>query len=82
MHQITQGRLDQVFVLGIGEGRCLVQKHNGGIFKQGPGESYPLLFTSGEKGAVHANLGPQPIRQPFDNLPAARRGSGLHHLVD
>ena len=73
--QLGNGLLDEVLVLRVNAGGCLVQNDDGRVFQDGPGDGDALLLAAGQALARLARRGVVALGQFADKL-LALGGSG------
>ena len=66
--------LDPRLVLGVGEGRGLVEHHDGGVLQYGAGNHEALHLAAREVRAIRTHDRVYPLRQLRQNVVALRRG--------
>ena len=79
--QLGDGVLDEMLVLGVNAGGCLVQNDNGRIFKDCPGNGNTLLFPAGKGTAALADYGVVAVRQCHNEIVAACLFRSIYHLL-
>ena len=73
--------LDQILVVGVCKCSCLIQKHNGRILKDCPGQGDPLHLSTGQVGALGPHHSIQALGHFFNNVLTPGSSHCPHHFL-